>query len=97
MPVEDRSGTGNTPQKRGNIAPDISHVSQSISVRPWESLADNNIKCSRWIRLLFGREFPLEHQLLLWDGLFALDPGLGLVDFICVAMLLRIRWEREFE
>ncbi len=49
----------------------------------------------RWIRLLFGREFPFEDVLALWDVLFAEDPGLDLIDFISVAMLLRIRWQRE--
>ncbi|KAK2630218.1 hypothetical protein QTJ16_001038 [Diplocarpon rosae] len=47
----------------------------------------------RWIRLLFGREFPFNDLLALWDTLFAEDPGLDLVDMICVAMLLRIRWQ----
>ena len=47
----------------------------------------------RWIRLLFGREFPLDEVLLIWDLLFAEDPALDLVDFICVSMLLRIRWQ----
>ncbi|KAF8418799.1 rab-GTPase-TBC domain-containing protein [Tirmania nivea] len=47
----------------------------------------------RWIRLLFGREFPFEQLLILWDSLFAEDPDFNLVDYICVAMLLRIRWE----
>ncbi|KAI9791900.1 MAG: hypothetical protein M1833_001318 [Piccolia ochrophora] len=47
----------------------------------------------RWIRLLFGREFPFDELLGVWDALFAFDPGLELVDFICVAMLLRIRWQ----
>ncbi|KAK0630588.1 rab-GTPase-TBC domain-containing protein [Bombardia bombarda] len=46
----------------------------------------------RWIRLLFGREFPFEQLLALWDAIFAFDPSLDLIDFICVAMLLRIRW-----
>lgn len=46
----------------------------------------------RWIRLLFGREFPLPELLEVWDSLFAADPDLVLVDYICVAMLLRIRW-----
>lgn len=49
----------------------------------------------RWIRLLFGREFPLEDVLGLWDILFAEDPGLDLVDLISVAMLLRVRWQRR--
>lgn len=48
----------------------------------------------RWIRLLFGREFPLDELIEVWDCLFAEDPGLQLVDYICVAMLLRIRWQR---
>jgi TBC1 domain family protein 5 len=50
---------------------------------------------SRWIRLLFGREFALNDVLKLWDKLFAEDPDLELVDMICVAMLIRIRWERK--
>ena len=49
----------------------------------------------RWIRLLFGREFALEEVLSLWDALFAKDPTLELVDLVCVAMLLRIRWQRK--
>ncbi|KAI9646210.1 hypothetical protein NHQ30_005650 [Ciborinia camelliae] len=47
----------------------------------------------RWIRLLFGREFPFDNLLEVWDTLFAEDPELDLVDLICVAMLLRIRWQ----
>jgi hypothetical protein len=47
----------------------------------------------RWIRLLFGREFPFEDLLALWDKLFAEDPDLELIDMICVSMLLRIRWQ----
>ncbi|TVY21921.1 TBC1 domain family member 5 [Lachnellula arida] len=47
----------------------------------------------RWIRLLFGREFPFKDLLALWDTLFAEDPDLDLMDLVCVAMLLRIRWQ----
>ncbi|KAK3176083.1 hypothetical protein OEA41_007405 [Lepraria neglecta] len=47
----------------------------------------------RWVRLLFGREFPFEDVLALWDILFAEDPALELVDLISVSMLLRIRWQ----
>ncbi|KAB8297186.1 hypothetical protein EYC80_002564 [Monilinia laxa] len=47
----------------------------------------------RWIRLLFGREFPFNDLLGVWDTLFAEDPELDLVDLICVAMLLKIRWQ----
>lgn len=44
----------------------------------------------RWIRLLFGREFPFDDLLALWDTLLAEDPDLELVDMICCAMLVRI-------
>ena len=49
----------------------------------------------RWVRLLFGREFPFDDVLALWDILFAEDPSLELVDLVSVSMLLRIRWQRK--
>ena len=45
---------------------------------------------------MFGREFPFEQLMVLWDTMFAFDPSLELVDLICVAMLIRIRWTRMF-
>lgn len=45
------------------------------------------------MRLLFGREFPFEDTLMVWDFLFADGLESELVDFVCIAMLLRIRWE----
>ena len=50
---------------------------------------------SRWMRLLFGREFPFQEVLVVWDRLFAEGLRSELVDFVCIAMLLRIRWKRE--
>ncbi|KAG0375491.1 hypothetical protein BGX24_009017 [Mortierella sp. AD032] len=47
----------------------------------------------RWFRLLFGREFPMEDVLNLWDGIFAKDPSLNICIFIGLALLLRIRDE----
>jgi TBC1 domain family protein 5 len=47
----------------------------------------------RWIRLLFGREFPFDDLLTMWDVVFANDPSLEIVDHICLVMLLRIRWD----
>ncbi|KAI8720794.1 Rab-GAP TBC domain-containing protein [Fusarium sp. LHS14.1] len=47
----------------------------------------------RWIRLLFSREFPFEQFLVLWDTIFSVDASLDLIDLICVAMLIRIRWD----
>ncbi|CAH1241409.1 TBC1D5 [Branchiostoma lanceolatum] len=45
----------------------------------------------RWIRLLFGREFPLQDLLFLWDAIFSDGISFGLVDYIFVAMLLYIK------
>ncbi|TKX27248.1 Rab-GTPase-TBC domain-containing protein 1 [Elsinoe australis] len=47
----------------------------------------------RWVRLLFGREFSFDDVLPLWDVLFSQDPGLDLVEMICLVMMLRIRWD----
>lgn len=46
---------------------------------------------SRWIRLLFGREFHLPSVLQLWDALFVEGPSLGLMDYVFVTMLTLIR------
>lgn len=46
---------------------------------------------SRWLRLLFGREFPLQDLLILWDAIFAEGQYFELNNFIVVAMLVRIR------
>ena len=70
------------------IDPELAEHLTAIEVLP-------QIFLIRWIRLLFGREFPLEDVLTLWDVLFAEDPTLNLVDLICVGMLLRIRQQRE--
>ncbi|XP_078451148.1 LOW QUALITY PROTEIN: TBC1 domain family member 5 [Lampetra fluviatilis] len=45
----------------------------------------------RWVRLLFGREFPLQDLLALWDAIFADSANLSLVDYMFVAMLQNIR------
>lgn len=45
------------------------------------------------MRLLFGREFPFDDVLMMWDLLFAHGLRSDLVDFTCIAMLLRIRWQ----
>ncbi|GLB35004.1 putative protein with domain in Tre-2, BUB2p, and Cdc16p [Lyophyllum shimeji] len=47
----------------------------------------------RWLRLLFTREFSMNDAMKLWDGLFACDPTLELAQWVCVAMLIRIRNE----
>ncbi|KAJ9596716.1 hypothetical protein L9F63_012258 [Diploptera punctata] len=45
----------------------------------------------RWLRLLFGREFPLQDLLVLWDAIFAEGDSFELVNYIVVAMLIAIR------
>lgn len=69
----------------GQIDPDLVKHLESLDVLPQVFLI-------RWIRLLFGREFEFESVLALWDVIFAEDASLELVDHICLAMVLRIRW-----
>ena len=54
-----------------------------------------NSQRSRWLRLLFTREFSMPDAMMLWDGLFATDPTMALSQWVCVAMLIRIRNERK--
>ncbi|KAJ5156224.1 hypothetical protein N7492_009027 [Penicillium capsulatum] len=59
---------------------------QAVDVLP-------QIFLTRWMRLLFGREFPFDEVLMMWDLLFAHGLRSDLVDFTCIAMMLRIRWD----
>ncbi|RYP69247.1 hypothetical protein DL771_006215 [Monosporascus sp. 5C6A] len=68
------------------VDPELSEHLKNIEVLP-------QIFLIRWIRLLFSREFPFDQMLTLWDTLFAIDPTLQLIDLICTAMLIRVRWE----
>ncbi|KAF9874071.1 WD repeat domain-containing protein [Colletotrichum karsti] len=67
------------------VDPELANHLKDIEILP-------QIFLIRWIRLLFGREFPFDQFLVLWDTMFAVDPSLNLIDLICVAMLIRIRW-----
>lgn len=67
-----------------NVDPVLFKHMQSAGIEP-------QIYGIRWLRLLFTREFSLRDSMLLWDGLFAVDPTLDLAQWICVAMLVRIR------
>uniref|UniRef100_A0A8C3TAZ8 TBC1 domain family member 5 n=1 Tax=Chelydra serpentina TaxID=8475 RepID=A0A8C3TAZ8_CHESE len=55
------------------------------------AMIEQDVTRTRWVRLLFGREFPLQDLLVVWDALFADSITLDLVDYIFVAMLLYIR------
>ncbi|ETS06526.1 RabGAP/TBC [Trichoderma reesei RUT C-30] len=68
------------------VDPELAAHLTSIEILP-------QIFLIRWIRLLFSREFPFNQFLVLWDTILAVDPSLDLIDLICCAMLLRIRWQ----
>ena len=64
-----------------------------------------NVKCNyymhRWIKCIFAREFDLDDVLTLWDKIFFYQFNSGkkykyslvYIDFICTAMLVKIRYE----
>ncbi|KAL0946980.1 hypothetical protein HGRIS_013129 [Hohenbuehelia grisea] len=67
-----------------NVDPVLYDHMQSAGIEP-------QIYGIRWLRLLFTREFSMRDAMILWDGLFACDPTFELAQWVCVAMLLRIR------
>ncbi|KAK3302106.1 rab-GTPase-TBC domain-containing protein [Chaetomium strumarium] len=87
-------------QQRNTIVERSKYIHDVALMRVDEELANHlrnievlpQIFLIRWIRLLFGREFPFDQLLTLWDTIFAYDPNLELIDLVCVSMLLRIRW-----
>ncbi|OSX64831.1 hypothetical protein POSPLADRAFT_1123881, partial [Postia placenta MAD-698-R-SB12] len=68
---------------------------KSVDPELWKSMQSAGIEPQiygiRWLRLLFTREFDMHDSMVLWDGLFACDPTFDLAEWICVAMLIRIR------
>ena len=64
-----------------------------------------NVKCNyfmhRWLKCIFSREFEVDEVLSLWDKIFFYEfnsskkykYSLIYIDFICVAMLVNIRYE----
>ncbi|KZT28678.1 RabGAP/TBC [Neolentinus lepideus HHB14362 ss-1] len=68
---------------------------KSVDPELWKALHSTGIEPTiygmRMLRLLFTREFILQDAMILWDGLFAVDRTLDLAQWICVAMLIRIR------
>jgi TBC1 domain family protein 5 len=68
------------------VDPELSSHLEKLDIMP-------QVFLMRWIRLLFGREFPFDDLLTMWDVIFAHDPSLEIVDHICLVMLLRIRWD----
>ncbi|KAI0024792.1 RabGAP/TBC [Xylariomycetidae sp. FL0641] len=68
------------------VDPQLSNHLKDIEILPQVFLI-------RWIRLLCSREFPFDQLLILWDTLFSVDPSFQLIDLVCTAMMVRIRWE----
>nr|ODN86624.1 TBC1 domain family member 5 [Cryptococcus depauperatus CBS 7841] len=72
-----------------------SSLLRRVDPQLWESLENEGVEpqiwAVRWIRLMLTRELPFDVAMRIWDGVFAEDPGLHLLDFICIAMLLLIR------
>ncbi|KAI8999038.1 rab-GTPase-TBC domain-containing protein [Trametes punicea] len=66
------------------VDPELWKAMQSAGIEP-------QIYGIRWLRLLFTREFSMQDAMMLWDGLFAVDPSFDLALWVCVAMLVRIR------
>ncbi|OJD20343.1 hypothetical protein ACJ73_08322 [Blastomyces percursus] len=95
---------GRAPGVGSDVSPIVSrsqHIHQALLRAVDPELADHlqiteilpQIFLTRWIRLLFGREFSFHEVLNIWDVLFAENMRLELIDDVCVAMLLRIRWQ----
>ena len=76
-----------------------------IDNRLFSHLKKVNVKCNyymhRWIKCIFAREFDLDDVLTLWDKIFFYQfysgkkykYSLVYIDFICTAMLVKIRYE----
>ncbi|CDO68876.1 hypothetical protein BN946_scf185000.g19 [Trametes cinnabarina] len=71
------------------VDPELWKAMQSAGIEP-------QIYGIRWLRLLFTREFNMQDAMVLWDGLFAIDPSFDLALWICVAMLVRIRNKPDY-
>ena len=76
-----------------------------IDKKLFSHLKRTNVKCNyymhRWLKCIFSREFEINDVLSLWDKIFFYEfdsrkkykYSLIYIDFICVAMLINIRYE----
>ncbi|ORY25154.1 rab-GTPase-TBC domain-containing protein [Naematelia encephala] len=91
----------NTAAQQAPIITRCNHIHnvliRRIDPQLWERLESEGVEAQiwaiRWLRLIFTRELPFPLAMRIWDGVFADDPGLAILDYICVAMLLLIRNE----
>ncbi|XP_065075490.1 TBC1 domain family member 5 isoform X2 [Ochlerotatus camptorhynchus] len=81
------------------VVEQLNHIKEKILIKEDLHLNNHLLKLDiplalfgiRWLRLLFGREFALQDLLLLWDAIFGEGEDLSLINFVVVAMLIRIR------
>ncbi|GAB6028536.1 TBC1 domain, member 5 [Chamberlinius hualienensis] len=45
----------------------------------------------RWLRLLFGREFPIQDLLVIWDAVIVDNRDFQLIEYLFISMLISIR------
>ena len=89
------------------LFPDIikDHFDEERTNHLYNHLKRTNVKCNyymhRWLKCIFSREFEINNVLCLWDKIFFYEfnssekykYSLVYIDFICVAMLMNIRYE----
>lgn len=99
------TATTSSNDSRSQLKPDVEIVGQLNIIREqilskadpalYNHLLQLDIPLSlfgiRWLRLLFGREFPLQDLLILWDAIFAVDEKFVLTNYVVVSMLITIR------
>ncbi|KAI6187722.1 Rab-GAP TBC domain-containing protein [Aphelenchoides besseyi] len=91
--------TGSMNVNDSNLIQRLKHIKDRILQRIdpllYEHLQDLEIPFEvfgiRWLRLLFGREFPVNDLLFVWDVILTDDNHLETVDYVFVALLIRIR------
>ncbi|KAI8327168.1 rab-GTPase-TBC domain-containing protein [Choanephora cucurbitarum] len=100
VPVNKKNSTSNRADIRSNPIVAICHRIhhqhlKTIDPYLYQHLENFGIEPQlygiRWIRLLFGREFEIHELLKLWDAIFAQDRTLEIVEYVCLAILLRMR------
>lgn len=69
----------------------ISQVDPALAAHLADLGIETQVFALRWLRLLFSRELPYGPLLELWDRIIARVDQVLLLDWICVAAMLRMR------
>lgn len=97
--IQSPQGNGSGNQSENKVVTQLNWIRDELLARAdkqlYEHLQQLDIPLPlfgiRWLRLLFGREFPLQDLLVLWDAIFAEGENFELVNYIVAAMLIAIR------